>query len=577
MLYRNLKKYGLLLALIGVVCASASAQVPTPKPPAPPPDTLAVEPSARQSPQIVTVVHRLNGIKALALLGRSGQAVTMVDDDVVTAPDAVTSITAGFVLGDGQNIVARLPQAEAEFEALPSAFSTSFNFQFPSASAAPPAPVAPRAPTAAVSSRATMRAESSGLIVVQSNGKQYAAKYVGLDGVSGLSLLKISGLKVPAGRDTDEDQLAVGQPVRLFAPMQIAKEARSAQATVALRVGEIEGTITEITRTSTGKIARLIVRALNPASNITPAVVGGVALNEAGEVVGIVEASNAGSARLIPVTAVRRAAERVLARQASVPRPWLGIKGEPVERTSLDKFYLSGWTAPEAAALKEQNQGILLTSVAPGTPAARANLRPGDVIVRVNNFEVKNGEDFSYVLNEAGGGATVNFTVFRAQTPKPSTMFTPVRPPVPPTPMQPMPPGVWSPEAFKPFDISVKLGESLNPARTMRLAEEYVSSFSMLNPLPQIARGIETAKLSQKAATHLGARGGLLVLYVDSESLAAHAGLRVFDVIETVEGKALGQVSFFDAIPKGDPQRLTLGIVREGKRREVTIQKDAKQ
>ena len=61
-------------------------------------------------------------------------------------------------------------------------------------------------------------------------------------------------------------------------------------------------------------------------------------------------------------------------------------------------------------------QGLLLTKVAPGTPAALADLRRGDVIVRVNNFDVKSAEDFSYVLNEAGGGATVNFTFFRGQT-----------------------------------------------------------------------------------------------------------------------------------------------------------------
>jgi len=522
-----------------------------------------VESSTRQSPQIVTVVHRLNGIKALALLRRSGQAVTLVEDDVVTAPYAITSITAGFLLADGESVIARLPQAVAEVEA--SGVGFSYSFQSPTPKAAVPARPAARAsaaPTAAPAQPAAV-----GFIVFQSSGKQFTARYVGLDGGSGLSLLKITGQKITAARDANEEQLAVGQYVRLFAPVRAVKgSGAAAAAKVAVRVGEIEGKIVEITRTSTGKIARLTVRA----QNLSEEIVGGIALNEAGETVGIVETSSAQAAHLIPVASARRAAERVLARQASVPRPWLGIRGEPVSTISLDKFYFGGWSAQEAAALKKKQEGILLTSVAPGTPAARANLLPGDVIVRVNDFEIKSAEDFSYMLNEAGSGATVNFTVFRGQTPKPSTLFTPAMPPSPAQPPQP----VMTPQGFdfKPFDISVKLGEAFNTANAMRLAEEYRKGVSNFSLLPVVARGIETAALSQKAAAHLGARGGMLVLYVDAESAAARAGLRVFDVIETVEGKLVGRNSLRSMLSQDQPQRLTLGVVRDRRKLEIKIQ-----
>lgn len=561
LLYRSLKKLSLSLALMIIACTVALAQAKTPRPPAPPPDTLMVESASRQSPQIVTVVHRLSGIKALALLQRSGEAVTMVDEDIVSTPNLVTSITAGFAIGDGQSIVARLPQAEAEVEA-----STLFT---PTPMPGMAAPVAQRATTTPPSPRALMPLENPGFIVVQANGKQYAAQYVGLDGLSGLSLLKISGFSVPTTRDANEERVAVGQSIRLFAPVRVMKEANAAQSTVSLRVGEIEGEIAEITRTSTGRIARLTIKA----PNLSSAIVGGIALNEAGEAVGIVETSGAGAARLIPAAAMRRAAERVLARKASVPRPWLGVRGEAVAATPLEKFFVSGWTAPEAAALKGKQEGILLTSVAPGTPAALADLRPGDVIVRVNNLEIKNAEDFSFFLNEVGSGATVNFTVFRGQNPKSPVGVNSV---IPPIAMPPMPAMPTAPFKFEPFDISVKLGESLSPARAMRLAEEYGNSLQTLNPFPSIARGIETAALSSRAAMRMGARSGMLVLFVDPESLAAQAGLRAFDVIETVEGKPVGQRAFFYNLPEGNPQRLTLGVVRDHKKLEITIKrKDA--
>ena len=578
MLYLSLKRLNLYFAfaLLAFACAGVRAQQATtvkPAAPAPPPSpqpmTLSVEPSSRQSQQIVTIVHRLNGIKALALLRRNDEKVAKVDDNVLTTPYAVTIITAGLVLGDGENIVARLPQAEAEVESfLLPAQTPGFH------TAVPNQPLTPRAAQEAASAvgttapRAVASPESSGFVVVQSNGKKYVARYIGLDGGSGLSLLRIPGLKTTISKDALEEQLAVGQTVRIFAPDRIGYV--SAQPSkIALRVSEIEAKITAIARTSTGKITNLTIRA----QNLSAATVGGIALNETGEAVGIVETSNTGTARLIPTAAVRRAAERVLARQTNVPRPWLGVRGEVVAAMPLEKFYSMGWTAPEAAALKGKMEGILLTSVAPGTPAALANLRPGDVITRVNNFEIKNAEDFSFVLNEAGSGATVNFTVYRGKGPSATTVYTPAMPPkVQPVPT-PRPPQNFTFD-FKPIDVNVKLGEALNTARAMRRAEEYSSLNSgipTLNPFPSVARGIETAQLSPKAATHLGAASGVLVLYVDAESLAARAGLKVFDVIETIEGKPVGRAPFYYALPKGDLHQLKLGVVRDHRRMEITI------
>ncbi|HEX8922072.1 MAG TPA: hypothetical protein VF766_11380, partial [Pyrinomonadaceae bacterium] len=64
----------------------------------------------------------------------------------------------------------------------------------------------------------------------------------------------------------------------------------------------------------------------------------------------------------------------------------------------------------------------------------------------------------------------------------------------------------------------------------------------------------------------------LLVVFVEPESAAARAGLRVFDVIETVEGKPPGRTSLFGAIPTGNPQRLSLGVVRDHRKVEITLQ-----
>jgi S1-C subfamily serine protease len=569
LLYRNLQKLTLFVVLAtgGFAGAHAQQQQEAPKPPAPPPaDALLVEPALGQTPQVVTIVHRLNGVKTLALLRRNGERVVTVDDQLVMSNAAVTNITAGFVLGDGQSIAARLSQAEIEAAMTPQASGMSYSYETTPAATTSQARVwmSRAAPTAA--GGAAPRAD---FIVVESGGKQFNARYVGMDGGSGLSLLKINGLKTTSARDVTEEQLSVGQPVRLYAPVRVPFGLNAPPGTISVRVGEIRGKVLEIMRTSAGKIAYLTVSA----QNLSPAIVGGIALNEAGETIGIVETSAGGRARLIPASAVRRAATRVLARQSSVPRPWLGVRGEAVAATPLETFYSSGWTEKEVTKLKEVYKGILLTSVAPGTPAALADLRAGDVIVRVNDFEVKSPEDFSFVLNEAGSGATVNFTVFRGQTPRPPAVFAPQA--LPP-PMMPARPAMRPPEALAPLrsmEVSVKMGEALNTVRAMRLAEAFGGGGGQASSqLPSIARGLETVTLSAKAAAHLGARGGLLVVFVDPESPAARSGLRVFDVIESVEGKPVGRASLFGALSSANPQRLIFGIVRDHSKVQVTLQ-----
>lgn len=543
-----------------VTCARAQVvQTPTPQQEAPEADKLTVESARRQAPQVLTIVHRLDGLKALALLRGNGETVATVDDELLTAADAVTRITAGFALGDGENVVARLPQAEALAVFQP--FNMSWSFVTPRPGAQPGTPTVQTAPPAH---------RSTELIVVQSNGRQLPANYVGLDGGSGLSLLRIHGLKVgPSARDAAEEQLRVGQTIRLFAPVRVTRAGAPTGETVSIRVSEFAGEITIITRTSTGKVVRLTVCG----EKLSPAIVGGVAFNEAGETVGIVETSEVGTVHLVPVAAVRRAAQRVLSRRASVPRPWLGVRGEAVTAIPLEKFHSIGWAEVDAAWLKAAQKGIVLTTVAPGTPAAMADLRPGDVILRVNDFEVKSAEDFSFFLNEAGSGANVNFTFLRGPDPTPAPTHAPA--PAPPAPSQaslPIPP---APRTFdlKPLEVSVKLGEAMNTARAMRLAEADAARSQPSGTPPAYILGVEIVTLSPKAATHMGARGGALIVYVEPESAAARAGLRVFDVIELVNGKPYGKTNRPSAILASGAQQVTLVVVRDRQKVQVTVKR----
>src|SRR6202011_4043004 len=66
------------------------------------------------TPQVVTVVHRLNGIKVLRLLLRSGEvgAVDTIEQALSMTSEVHTNIIAGLALDDGETIAVWLPEAE---------------------------------------------------------------------------------------------------------------------------------------------------------------------------------------------------------------------------------------------------------------------------------------------------------------------------------------------------------------------------------------------------------------------------------------------------------------------------------
>jgi S1-C subfamily serine protease len=532
----------LIVASIGARAQDA-ARTPTP----PLPETTAgpailTEPARQSAPQVVTVIHRLSGIKLLRLLRHSeaqASGVNALDDSFAATKDLHTSFIAGLMLGDGRTIVSWMPQAEAEVE-------TPF---WPPVPAIPPVPPLPasvpgtaQAPAAKINGPVIAPAlvqlnDTADLMIVRRDGQRLAARYVGLDGLTGLSLLQISGEMPPAPREALEAGLFVGQRVRLLAPQRAPEQGKpSSNGTIYLSVGEIQGRLTEIKRVSSGRIARLTVRA----SNLSTAIAGGIVLNEAGETIGIVETSDNSEARIMPAALVRRAAERVLARRASVPHPWLGVRGDEVSALSLDSFKAMGWQPVRAASLLNKREGILLTSVAQGTPAALANLHPGDIILRVNDALVKSADDFTFMLNEAGGGTSVKFTLLQ--------------------------PGELAPRA-----VNITLSEALNPIRAMDMSETSATTHVVLDPL--FAHGAETFTLSPQAAARFGAGGGLLVVFVRPESPAASSGLRTGDVIESVDGQMINAASpFVFSAQRG--ATMTLSIVRNRQKLSINLQSD---
>jgi Do/DeqQ family serine protease len=136
---------------------------------------------------------------------------------------------------------------------------------------------------------------------------------------------------------------------------------------------------------------------------INPGNSGGALVDMAGRLVGINTAifSRSGGSQgvgfAIPANMVRVVVASAKSGGAAVKRPWLGAKLQPVTADIADSMGL------------KRPAGALIANVTPESPAARAGLKAGDVIVSVDGQEVDdpNAFDYRFGTKPLGGTATL--------------------------------------------------------------------------------------------------------------------------------------------------------------------------
>jgi serine protease Do len=145
---------------------------------------------------------------------------------------------------------------------------------------------------------------------------------------------------------------------------------------------------------------------------INPGNSGGPLVNASGEVIGVnssIYSNSGGSVGLgfsIPINRARRVAEDLLL-HGRVRRPWIGVQLEQV-RTDNPRDLIA--------------RGATVAAITPGSPAERAGIRTGDVIVRSRTRTIRNRFDWDAALLDLRVGEQVPLVLSRGGRDVPATV-----------------------------------------------------------------------------------------------------------------------------------------------------------
>jgi serine protease Do len=226
------------------------------------------------------------------------------------------------------------------------------------------------------------------IVVTTRDGRDYTAHLLGEDPQTDIAVLKVDTAGLPTAPIGSSDGLLIGEwVVAIGNPYGylLGNSEPSVTAGVVSAVGRNLLPSQDQTGVYVGMIQT--DAAINPGNS------GGPLVNALGEVVGVNSSifSNTGSSIgigfAIPVERALRVADE-LRRFGRVRRAWVGL-----EVTGTDE--LRGW---------KQTGGLKVATVATGSPAQRAGIAPGDVLVEARGKRLRTFLDWEAVLLDAGPG-----------------------------------------------------------------------------------------------------------------------------------------------------------------------------
>ena len=238
------------------------------------------------------------------------------------------------------------------------------------------------------------------ITVTLTNREKYSATLVGTDLISDISLLKIEGKDFPYLKLGNSDDVIIGEwVIALGNPFGLFEISDKPTVTV----GVVSATGMNLEANGDRFYRNMIQTdaAINSGNS------GGPLMNALGEVIGVnavIFTPNQGSIGLgfaIPINKVKHIVEELRVKGKIERNFWTGLKVQPVDERVARYFHL------------DKAEGVIVSDVQDGSPGDKSKLKPGDIILEVNDEPIKDDDALLSILSEKKVGDVIRLKILR--------------------------------------------------------------------------------------------------------------------------------------------------------------------
>lgn len=242
--------------------------------------------------------------------------------------------------------------------------------------------------------------DADGIEVILADGRKANARVIGTDPETDLALLKIELGQLPVMVLGQMEQLQVGDVVLAIGnPFGVGQTVTS-------------GIVSALGRTQLG--INTFENFIQTDAAINPGNSGGALVDVNGQLLGIntaIYSRSGGSMGIgfaIPVSLARQVMQDLL-RDGKVTRGWIGVEPQALSSEMADNVKLPSSKEPGVA------RGVLIAGVLQNGPAAKAGIRPGDVILKVGTQPVSSVSELLSQVASLRPGQPASLQIWRAQ------------------------------------------------------------------------------------------------------------------------------------------------------------------